>query len=186
MNSLSTHDTPRVINCLGVQNNVPENMQGDYKLSFEEYEKGKELFILASVLQFTLPGVPCIYYGDENAMEGHIDPFCRRCFDWEHLNHDLISFYQKLGEIRKNYRNIFTDGNFENVYAKDGCILFKRINENGCIYVYVNNSSKSYLYLMAYSFLSVFISNIGRAINKIIRIIINANKRNFSFNFLCI
>ena len=62
---------------------------------------------MAAVLQYTLPGVPCLYYGDENGMEGHIDPFCRKCFDWEHLNEDLIGFYSKLGEIREKYRDIF-------------------------------------------------------------------------------
>ena len=31
---------------------------------------------------FTLPGVPCIYYGDEIAMQGYRDPFNRAFFDW--------------------------------------------------------------------------------------------------------
>ena len=31
----------------------------------------------------TLPGAPCIYYGDEVGMEGGHDPDCRRAFPWD-------------------------------------------------------------------------------------------------------
>ena len=37
---------------------------------------------MASFLQFTLPGAPSIYYGDEAGMEGYRDPFNRRTFPW--------------------------------------------------------------------------------------------------------
>ena len=98
---------------------------------------------IAAVLQYTLPGVPCVYYGDENGMEGHIDPFCRKCFDWEHLNHNLIEFYQKLGKLRSEY-NVFKDGSFEELEASGGFIFYKRKKKDS-VYVYVNNSSKSRL-----------------------------------------
>ncbi len=32
---------------------------------------------------FTLPGAPCIYYGDEIGMTGEADPHCRACFEWD-------------------------------------------------------------------------------------------------------
>jgi glycosidase len=35
---------------------------------------------LAMLLQMTLPGAPCVYYGDELGMEGLMDPDCRRAF----------------------------------------------------------------------------------------------------------
>ena len=35
---------------------------------------------LAVLLQMTLPGAPCVYYGDEIGMEGGNDPDCRRAF----------------------------------------------------------------------------------------------------------
>ncbi len=34
---------------------------------------------IATLLQMTLPGAPCIYYGDEVGLEGEQDPFNRRC-----------------------------------------------------------------------------------------------------------
>ncbi len=146
MNILGTHDTVRILTVLGgiYCKNKDEMASKDAFLS----ENAKKIAInklkMAAVLQFTLPGVPCIYYGDENGMEGHVDPFCRRCFDWEHLNEDLISFYKTLGKLRKQYKTIFKDGQFEEIYMDGGLLFFKRRKGNRQIYVYVNNSSKRY------------------------------------------
>ena len=75
----------------------------------------------------------------------HEDVFlCRTCFDWDNLNEDLIAFYQKLGKIRNEYKEIFKDGDFEEIICKDGLIIYKRIKENKSIFVYSNNSSKRY------------------------------------------
>ncbi len=146
MNILGTHDTARILTVLGgiYCNNKDEMAQESAYLSPENKQKAIEKLKMAAVLQYTLPGVPCVYYGDENGMEGHIDPFCRRCFDWEHLNEDLISFYKTLGNIRKKYREIFKDGDFEDVYVSEGVLLFKREKEEKEIYIYTNQSSKSY------------------------------------------
>ena len=115
------------------------------RLSKKAKESAIEKLKMAAVLQFTLPGVPCVYYGDENGQEGHSDPFCRQCFDWNTLNDDLISFYQALGNVRKEYKTIFKDGIFQELKLQDGLLYFKRENEKGdCVYVYVNNSSKRY------------------------------------------
>ena len=37
---------------------------------------------MASAIQYTLPGVPSLYYGDEAGMEGYQDPFNRGCYPW--------------------------------------------------------------------------------------------------------
>ena len=146
MNILGTHDTARILTVLGgiYCANKDEMAQKSAYLSPSAKKKAVEKLKLAAVLQFTLPGVPCIYYGDENGQEGHIDPFCRQCFDWDNLYKDLIDFYRCLGAIRKQYRSIFKDGVFEPIQIEDGLMYFKRTNENGSVYVIVNNSSKSY------------------------------------------
>lgn len=147
MNILGTHDTARILTVLGGIhcNNKDEMAQSTAYLNENQREKAIKKLKMAAVLQYTMPGVPSVYYGDENGMEGHIDPFCRRCFDWEHLNEDLISFYQKLGEIRKYNNKVFETGNFVEVACNDGLIIYKRIINNEEIYVYANNSEKSYI-----------------------------------------
>ncbi len=146
MNILGTHDTVRILTVLGGISckNKDEMASLNAQLTAEDKEKAIKKLQMAAVLQYTLPGVPCVYYGDENGAEGHIDPFCRRCFDWEHLNHNLIEFYTKLGQIRKKYREIFKDGDFKELFIEDGIIFYKRENQFGNIYIYVNNSKKSY------------------------------------------
>ncbi len=146
MNILGTHDTSRILTVLGgISCWSKEDMalKSAY-LPKNEKKKALEKVKIAAVLQYTMPGVPCVYYGDENGMEGHVDPFCRRCFEWENLNEELIAFYQTLGKIRENYRHIFKDGEFKELAVKDGLLFYKRQKENAELYIYTNNSSKNY------------------------------------------
>lgn len=143
MNILSTHDTARILTVLAGKNTYDKEEMAVTQLSEAEKRAGIEKVKLAAVLQYTLPGVPCVYYGDENAMEGYIDPFCRRCFDWEHLNDDLISFYQKLGDIRERLRFILSDGEYTEVArGETSFLLFARVKDGKVCYVYVNNGSE--------------------------------------------
>lgn len=106
MNSLSTHDTVRILTLLGGQ-----SLQGDkhYKaynfLQGDDYFKAIERLKFASFLQYILPGNPCIYYGDEIGMQGFEDPLNRRFFTWNNINEDLLSHYKELGRIKKELKN---------------------------------------------------------------------------------
>ena len=162
MNILGTHDTSRILTVLGgiYCKNKEEMAQKNAYLSKKEKESAINKLKMAVVLQYTMPGVPCVYYGDENAMEGHIDPFCRRCFDWDNLNEDLIEFYSKLGKIREKYRNILADGDFYEIIAKDGLFYYKRVKNNSEIYVCTNNSSKSYSLKISEKFIDCLNGNI--------------------------
>ena len=144
MNILGTHDTARILTVLGgiYCQNKDEMAQPTAYLSEKAKVETLEKLKMAAVLQYTLPGVPCLYYGDENGAEGHIDPFCRRCFDWDNLNMDLIGFYQKLGKLRNEYHDIFKDGEFEALEIKNGLFFYKRVKNENAVYIYTNNSSK--------------------------------------------
>ena len=142
MNILGTHDTPRILTVLGRIRckNKDEMAQKSAYLSPEKKKETLEKLKMAAILQFTLPGVPCIYYGDENGMEGDIDPFCRRCFDWGNLNAELITYYTQLSKIREEYRQLFAKGTWSEVFAQNGLLIYKREFQGKALYIYTNNS----------------------------------------------
>ncbi len=164
MNILGTHDTSRILTVLGgiVCNNKDEMAQERAFLSKNAKKNAVERLKMAATIQYTMPGVPCLYYGDENGMEGHIDPFCRRCYDWENQDGDLIEFYQTLGNIRQEYKDIFKDGEFVELTVEGGLLFYKRKKENGEIFVYANNSSKSYQLNLREEYIDCFTKEILR------------------------
>lgn len=145
MNVLGTHDTPRILTIFGGKRCANKEEMANSFLKPEEFEIAKNKVKAAALLQFTLPGVPSIYYGDENAMQGDIDPFCRRCFDWEHIDEDLTSYYRRLGELRSSRQNIFKDGEYREVFADYSCLIYERRSSDGeCVFVYVNLGAGEY------------------------------------------
>jgi len=126
MNIVGTHDTMRILSVLsGVD--LPENKlpMSHFRLSEQEVALAKKRLKLAAVLQFTLPGVPCVYYADEAGMEGGIDPFNRICYPWGNEDKDLISWYSKLAGIRKQH-SCFRDGEYKLIEARTGLFAFTR------------------------------------------------------------
>jgi neopullulanase len=69
----------------------------------------------------TLPGAPCIYYGDEIGLSAAGDPYCRGAFPWDDRdswNQDLLSHYKRVISIRNKYP-VFRTGTFKTLYAED-------------------------------------------------------------------
>jgi glycosidase len=68
---------------------------------------------LAQVLQFTLPGSPNLYYGDELDMVGGTDPEMRAPMRWDlvHDDHPPLVFMRKLVQVRRAHRALHV-GNF--------------------------------------------------------------------------
>lgn len=103
MNLLGTHDTERVITLLAGerQHGRGREWQAATKLSPEQRAYGLERMKLASGILYTLPGVPCIYYGDEVGVEGYKDPFNRATFPWGREDKNLLDWYRRLGQMRR-------------------------------------------------------------------------------------
>ena len=138
MNHIGTHDTVRAITRLGRGDiERPENGRDRGILTEEQYQKGVCLLKLASVLQFTLPGVPCVYYGDEAGLAGGEDPFNRACFPWGNENAELLDHYRTLGRIRK-LCPAFIDGEFNCISSALGCIAYERNSESGSALIIAN------------------------------------------------
>jgi 4-alpha-glucanotransferase len=51
----------------------------------------------------SIPGMPCVYYGDEAAMSGAEDPFCRGTFPWGREDFRLQDYYRQLIALRHSH-----------------------------------------------------------------------------------
>lgn len=74
-----------------------------------------------SLMQFVMPGVPCIYYGDEAGMEGFEDPYCRGNFPWGSEDASLTEHFRFLCSL-KNDHPVLTDGDFH-IYGLSGHVV---------------------------------------------------------------
>ena len=143
MNILGTHDTSRILTVLCGQQIFEKEKMAYARMTSSERKEAAELLKCAAVLVFTLFGVPCIYYGDEIGMEGYADPFCRRTFSWDHIDDDLLRFFQRLGEIRSRLE-VFKEGIYKEIFADSGCIVYERRTEFQLIIAAVNRSQNKY------------------------------------------
>ncbi len=119
LNLLDSHDTPRALWQMG----------------------GDESALRLSVLfQMTMPGAPCVYYGDEIGMTGGPEPGCRGAFPWDNRagwNTDLLDFYRRAIAMRHQYPALRA-GSFRAIFAADGVYAFERKLENQHMVVALN------------------------------------------------
>lgn len=140
MNILGTHDTARILTVLGGISACNKDEMSQITMPEEVKDRAKCALKIAAVLQFTLFGIPCIYYGDEIGMEGYGDPFCRHTFTWDNMDDDLLAFYRKLGSLRKNL-SLFCDAEYIELYADKKCLVYERAKGKEQIIVAVNLGS---------------------------------------------
>lgn len=127
MNHIGTHDTPRILTVLGDEPQADHDRAWQSGRKMDEAKRARAIRMLkiAAALQYTLPGVPCLYYGDEAGMEGYGDPFNRGCYPWGNENRELIAFYKRLGELRAK-SDVFATGEFIPVSGDAGHIAYIR------------------------------------------------------------
>lgn len=122
INIIGTHDTPRFLTLC----------KGDEKR-----------FELGVVFQFTFPGVPVIYYGDEIGMTGGGDPDCRRPMIWDETkwNKKLLKLYGFLMDIRRN-NEVLRNGIYRNldIIGDKGILAYKRVSDKDEIIVLMNTT----------------------------------------------
>ena len=139
MNLLGTHDTPRILTALVDEYDGPREKLAKRKLPPHLLEKAKQKLMLAAALQYTLPGSPSLYYGDEAGMEGGKDPFNRRTYPWGREDKQLLEHHQLLGQLRKAYPALRL-GETEFIQAGNGRIGYSRSLEGQKLRIYVNRS----------------------------------------------
>jgi glycosidase len=150
MNILGTHDTERALTVFGKGDDETCDEAGSilaYKrLSSENKKNAIKKMKLATAIQYTVYGVPSVYYGDEAGLEGYRDPFCRMPYPWGKEESELVEFYRTLGKIREENRNIFAEGEFKVDYIDDAFIVYTRsyLKDKICAIANASNMNASY------------------------------------------
>ena len=144
MNLLSSHDSERLLTMLGDAPNRKEISREEmavFELSEAKFELAKKRLENVILLQMSLPGVPCIYYGDEAGMQGYNDPFNRLAYPWGKEDNEILSIYKQMIAFRQN-NSLLVDGDFEIIYSYKSCLAFARYDSHKLIIISVNMDKK--------------------------------------------
>ena len=131
MNLMGSHDRARIFSILAEQ--IPhEEYRGEGQqppLTKEQYTLAKKRFLAFLSILVALPGIPCLYYGDENGMQGGTDPYSRGTYCWLKQDETLISEVSAL--LHQKHDPLLQTG-YLRVEARDkDTLVIKRYFENG-------------------------------------------------------
>ena len=143
MNLLGTHDTPRILTALVDDFDGSREEKSKRRLSRNQREVAHERLLMASFLQYMLPGCPSIYYADEAGMEGYKDPFNRRTYPWGREDPELLEHYKRLGKLRKTCEALRL-GDIQFFQAGDKHLGFTRSCHGKTVKIYANRSGDSW------------------------------------------
>ena len=118
LNLLDSHDTARFLTCVG---------------------RDQSAFRLAWLFLCTMPGAPCLYYGDEIGLDGGNDPACRKAFPWAPASwdHDLLAYVTKCIALRHRFAAL-RHGTFTRLYTDNGVYIFQRILDDEVVMIALN------------------------------------------------
>lgn len=167
MNISASHDSPRLGTSLFNPDNRYKHQANpredpDYRVGRPD-EAARRAQRLLLLYQFTTPGAPQIYYGDEVGMWGADDPDNRRPMVWADLEYEvedshplgrprapeavapdsaLHAFYRDLIGLRRAHSDLFSEGSFEWLMADDGrgLLAYRRQRDGGRATVIFNLS----------------------------------------------
>ena len=139
MNLLGTHDTPRILTALVDDFDGSREEKAKRRLSRNQMDVARDRLMMASFIQYTLPGSPSLYYGDEACMEGYKDPFNRRPYPWGREDWEMLNHFRRLGQLRKNCEALRL-GDISFFEAGDKHLGYTRTCNGKSVKVYVNRS----------------------------------------------
>ncbi len=142
MNLLDSHDTERLLWTLTPGPETTAGREG----TAANVAAGKARLRIASLIQYTMPGAPTVYYGDEVGMTGDDDPDDRRSYPWADKGGSpdtaLRAHYTSLANLRASLPAL-TDGDLRILLADDaaGTVAYGRRTDASAAVVAVNRSS---------------------------------------------
>ena len=142
MNHLGTHDTERLRTRLALGRDARALSQQEQAapVSPERLALAAQLQRLAVLVQMTLPGMPCVYYGDEEGMQGLFDPFNRA--PYVEGDASMREYYVNLMRLRRETPVLRTGA--VGVYApSDALLCLLRADETDRLLTVVNPTAET-------------------------------------------
>ena len=133
MNLLGSHDVERLVTLLGeapFYDGMPAVQQSRFRLDTVHFNLAIARLRMAVLWQMTYPGVPCVYYGDEIAMQGFKDPYNRAPYEWEHGDDYTQNWYKKVIALRNEHMALQT-GEFLPLYSDGEVMAYARLIRGG-------------------------------------------------------
>jgi Alpha amylase, catalytic domain len=145
LNLLDSHDTERVLWTL----TPGAGTAADKERNADNLAEGVRRMELAALIQFTIPGAPMIYYGDEVGVTGDDDPDDRRTYPWPDTGASpdgaLLAHYQALASLRRT-NPVLTEGDLRFLLVgsdDEGSIAYGRRGAESAAIVAVNRSPEA-------------------------------------------
>jgi len=144
MNLLDSHDTERIRWTL----TPGQETTAEKELNAANVAEGKQRQRLASLIQFTVPGAPTVFYGDEVAITGDDDPDDRRTYPWSDKggapDQEMFTHYQTLNTLRSS-NDVLVHGDFQVLFTDDGSqiVVYGRKTNNQAAIVIINRDSET-------------------------------------------
>ena len=140
LNLIDSHDRVRILTELSDSkevNSVSENEKIMHFIDRDKYLLAVSRLKVLSVLQYTIPGTPLIYYGDEVGLFGYSDPYNRKTYPWGMEDTGLLAHYKAIGNMRTNSL-VIKKGSFKPIYCGKHTFVFERVYNNERVLVMVN------------------------------------------------
>lgn len=112
----------------------------------EKVELAYNLQRIALFLQYTLPGLPSIFAGDEVGVVGYKDPMNRKPFPWDNVNQKILDLYHKMGVLRNQYQTVFSEVDCNIVEIDEKKLIYQRDN-----LIFILNRTSENLWIPNYS-----------------------------------
>ena len=145
MNLVGSHDTTRLLSYLdGIgDDRSDKSLSAAFPTYASTSSAAKNRQYLVAFLQFTYPGAPTIYYGDEIGMVGADDPDDRRAMDWGNGNQEIVEWYAKMAAIREAYPALRTGAIEPLDLDSSNLLAYVRSDDSNTLIVIGNNASST-------------------------------------------